>query len=423
MAYKQDIQNCFSDKIGDGGLSRSLFSDVLEKLKVNSKSITTYQNGRILPLINIVKKTDDIHEIENIANKVRKDFTTLVVLGTGGSTLNPQSMVALQQDLNPDFKIYFAYNTDPFLTEKLYNGIEIKNTAFLITSKSGGTVEVLAHTLQSISKIKEAGIKDIGKHFFIISDPINSTLRDIGKQIGATILDHELNIGGRFSTFTNVGLLPALVAGLDAKLLRKGAAKVAEDFLSKEISPPLEGAALSITAMKSGLPITVFMPYIDSLNPVTTWICQIWAESLGKNGNGSTPIRASGTLDQHSQLQLYLDGAADKLFTIMGIEQTKIGPVINSSILENIDIPYLQNKSFGEINMAAQTGTAMTLCKKGRPVRMFSLTNLNEESLGALMMHFTLETILIAQFLEINAFDQPAVEGGKVLARKILGQA
>lgn len=422
MPYKQDIQSCFSDRIGKGGLSLDLFSSVLDEIKLAASNIKTYQNGRILPLVNIVKREDDLEEIENLAKKIRKDFHNLVVLGTGGSSLNPQSIVALRRQLNPDFKIFFAYNTDPFFAEELYNSLDITKTAFLITSKSGNTVEVLAHTLFSISRVKEAGIKDIGKRFFIISDPLENALRNIGTQIGATILNHELNIGGRFSTFTNVGLFPALIAGLNARLFRQGAAKVVDNFFSSENSYPIEGATLSVTAMKSGLPMTVFMPYIESLNPVATWICQVWAESLGKEGKGSTPIRATGTLDQHSQLQLYLDGPADKLLNIIGIKNIKTGPLISNNIIENLNIPYLDNKTFGEVNNAAQTGTIMTIGKKGRPVRLLTLNDLNEESLGALMMHFTLETILIAQWFGINAFDQPAVEDGKILARKILSE-
>ncbi len=418
--YKQNIDDCFADKIGGSGLIRKDFNACVEKVVAAKNSLQAYQNGRILPLFKRVTENDDIASLQEIADKIRHDFTTLIVLGTGGSTLNPQSMVALRQELNPAFKIYFADNIDPFFTEQLFAGINLHKTAFLATSKSGGTVEVLAHALLSLSKMEQAGIKNPGKHFFIITDSASSVLRNIGTEIGATILDHESDIGGRFSTFTKVGLLPALVAGLNAKLFRTGAAQVVTNFMENSNNYPTQGAALALTAMDAKLGITVFMPYLEALKPFTTWVCQIWAESLGKNGKGSTPIRAAGTLDQHSQLQLYLDGPADKLFNIIGIEDTKIGPIINSHFTDNPGASYLEGKFFGEVNMAAQVGTAITIANKGRPVRNISLTKLDEESLGALMMHFTIETILVAQALDINAFDQPAVEDGKILARKIL---
>jgi len=422
MLYKQDIENCFADKIGGNGIVRLEFEASCTRAISAKNKIKNYQNGKIQALLEMVKGGDDIAALKEIANKIRRDFTALIVLGTGGSTLNPQSLVALKQDLNQDFKIYFADNLDPFFTESLLAGIDINKTAFLATSKSGGTIEVLAHTLLCLSRLESAGINDIGRRFFIISDPLPSILRDIGKEIGATILNHEADIGGRFSTFTNVGLLPALVAGLDVAAFRRGAVAVVDDFLENERSYPLEGAALAISAMNSNLPINVFMPYIEALKPFTTWVCQIWAESLGKDGKGSTPVRAAGTLDQHSQLQLYLDGPADKLFNIIGMENAKIGPVINSRFTKIPSMAYLEGKYFGEVNMAAQSGTAASISSNGRPVRIISLKKLDEEALGSLMMHFTLETILTAQMLEINAFDQPAVEEGKALARKILGQ-
>jgi len=422
MLYKQDIANCFANKIGGNGILRSEFDSARARSLSAKTELKTYQNGRILPLLKRVVENDDVDSLKEVAEKIRRDFECLIVLGTGGSTLNPQTIVALKRELNHDFKIYFADNLDPLFIEILLSGIDITKTAFLATSKSGGTIEVLAHTLLCISKLEELGIKDLGRRFFIISDPIPSVLRSIGEEIGATILEHESDIGGRFSTFTKVGLLPALVAGLDVNSFRHGAASVVDDFLKNDNSYPLEGAALAIAAMNSKLPINVFMPYIEALKPFTTWVCQIWAESLGKNGKGSTPVRAAGTLDQHSQLQLYLDGPADKLFNIIGMEDAKIGPIINSRFTKIPEISYLQGKYFGEVNMAAQSGTAASISRNGRPVRIISMKKLDEESLGALMMHFTLETILTAQMLEINAFDQPAVEEGKILARKILGQ-
>jgi glucose-6-phosphate isomerase len=421
MHYTQDLENCFADNIGGSAIWRENF-DTACKLAISAKKmLDSYQHGKLLPILKRVVENDDIAILQEVAEKIRRDFECLIVLGTGGSTLNPQSIVALKQKLNHDFKIYFADNLDPIFTEILLAGIDIHKTAFLATSKSGGTIEVLAHTLIFITKLEEAGIKDLGRRFFIISDSNQSVLRKIGQEIGATILEHEADIGGRFSTFTKVSLLPALVAKLDVNAFRQGAAGVVNNFLQNDLSYPLEGAALAITAMNANLPINVFMPYIEALKPFTTWVCQIWAESLGKDGKGSTPVRASGTLDQHSQLQLYIAGPADKLFNIIGMENAKIGPIINSRFAKIPEIAYLQDKYFGDVNMAAQQGTAASISKNGRPVRLISLKKLDEESLGALMMHFTLETILAAQMLQINAFDQPAVEEGKILARKILG--
>lgn len=422
MVYKQDITDCFADKIGGSGLLRDEFSANLKKVISAKSGIKKYQNGAVLPLLAAVKKPENIELLKQVANKIREGFTSLVILGTGGSTLNPQSVVALRQDVNPDFKIYFVDNIDPYFMDNLFSGIDLHKTAFLAISKSGGTIEVVAQLLLAIAKVEDAGINNIGRHFFIITEPTNNNLCKIGEQIGATILNHDIDIGGRFSTFTNVGLLPAIVAGLDADLFCKGASGVVDDFFAGDDNYPLQGAAMALTAMDSGLCISVFMPYFEALKPFSSWICQVWAESLGKNGHGSTPLKVVGTLDQHSQLQLYLDGPKDKIFSIFGVKNKKSGPSINSRFTSLPGLGDVEGKTIAEINMAALGGTAASLAEMGRPVRMFDMNKLNEESLGALMMHFALETILVAQVLNINAFDQPAVEAGKVLSRKMLAK-
>lgn len=420
MLYTQNIQQCFADIIGGGRVLRKEFDANTKKISAAKSDIKNYQNGTALAILESAK-APDTHSLHEIAEKIRNDFECVVILGTGGSTLNPQTILALQNNFNPQFQIYFADNIDPVFIKNLFAGINIKKTAFLAISKSGGTVETVAQMLFSIAQLEKAGMREIGNSFFIITDPAPSIIRNIGQEIGATILNHEAAIGGRFSTFTNVSLLPALIAGLDAKLFCSGADSVVKNFFTNENTSPEEGAALALTAMNAGFSMNVFMPYVQSLKPFTAWLCQIWAESLGKGGNGSTPLQALGTLDQHSQLQLYLDGAADKLFNIIGVDNNYANVAISSKFTSSENISYLEGKTFADINLASQNGTVAALAGKFRPVRVFALQRLDEESLGSLMMHFILETILTAQVLGINAFDQPAVEDGKVRARNILG--
>jgi glucose-6-phosphate isomerase len=160
------------------------------------------------------------------------------------------------------------------------------------------------------------------------------------------------------------------------------------------------------------------MPYVDSLRPFTFWYRQIWAESLGKDGKGTLPVSAMGTVDQHSQLQLYLDGPADKLFTLILIKN------IDSSRLPaatgEVDLGYLNGKSLGDLLDASQRATAEILVRNGRPTRVLRIARVDEEAIGALMAHYQLETILAARLLGVDPFDQPAVEQGKRLAREYL---
>jgi glucose-6-phosphate isomerase len=164
------------------------------------------------------------------------------------------------------------------------------------------------------------------------------------------------------------------------------------------------------------------MPYVDRLAPFGLWYRQLWAESLGKDGKGTTPIRAMGTVDQHSQLQLYLAGPADKLVTLIMLDSAGQGQAVPPDLAGDRELAYLSGKRMGDLLEAEQRATAATLVRQGRPTRAFRLATLDEKSLGALLMHFMLETIIAADLLGVNAFDQPAVEEGKILARQYLGE-
>ena len=221
-----------------------------------------------------------------------------------------------------------------------------------------------------------------------------------------------------------VGMLPALIAGLDAAAVRAGAGAVLSDVLATgdpASCPPVAGAALAVgLARERGAVMSVLFPYIDRLAPFALWYRQLWAESLGKDGLGTTPLRAMGTVDQHSQLQLYLDGPADKMFTVIMGPSAGTGPLIDPDLRT---IPLSRRCCGGTwaiCSTPASARTAETLAARGRPVRVMTLEAVDERSLGALMMHFMLETIIAAHLLGVDPFDQPAVEEGKVLARRYM---
>jgi glucose-6-phosphate isomerase len=157
------------------------------------------------------------------------------------------------------------------------------------------------------------------------------------------------------------------------------------------------------------------MPYADQLRLFALWYCQLWAESLGKEGKGTTPVAALGTVDQHSQLQLYLAGPKDKFFTLIAPRWEGKGDEIESAL-----VPEFTHKTMGDLFSAELKATYETLKRNHCPVRLITLDKMGEESLGALMMHFIIETILTSYLEEVNAFDQPAVEEGKILAREYL---
>jgi glucose-6-phosphate isomerase len=234
------------------------------------------------------------------------------------------------------------------------------------------------------------------------------------------VLDHDPGVGGRFSVLTNVGLLPASILGLDIAAVRAGAAAALAPVLEKRAPadvPSAVGAAVSVAA---GKPITVMMAYADRLERFTRWYVQLWAESLGKDGKGTTPLAALGPVDQHSQLQLFNAGPRDKLFTIVTAAATGRGPRIEADLAKLAGEPDFAGKTMGDLVAAQGRATAETLAKNGCPVRTMHLAKLDEKSLGELLMHFMLETIIAAHLIGVDAFDQPAVEEGKVLAKTYL---
>jgi glucose-6-phosphate isomerase len=229
-------------------------------------------------------------------------------------------------------------------------------------------------------------------------------------------------VGGRYSVLTNVGLLPAAAVGLDITAIRGGAGVALAPVLASR--PPAEvpaavGAALAVT-LGASKPMSVMLAYADRLERFTRWYVQLWAESLGKDGKGTTPIAALGPVDQHSQLQLYLAGPRDKLFTVVTVGAAGRGPRIADDLARLAGEPDFAGKTIGDLVAAQGRATIETLAKNGCPVRSIHIDTLDEASIGELLMHFMLETIIAAHLLGVDPFDQPAVEEGKVLAKKYL---
>jgi len=270
------------------------------------------------------------------------------------------------------------------------------------------------------------GRKSPAERCLILTEPKDNPLRRLAERESIRLIDHDPGIGGRFSVLSNVGVLPALIAGLDAEALRRGAEAALSETLSAKTpraAPAALGAAVSVgLAELHNLRATVLMPYADQLAPFGLWYRQLWAESLGKSGKGTAPICALGAVDQHSQLQLYLDGPADKMFTIVMLGQAGKGRRVPADLAADPDLAYLAGRAMGDLMEAEQQATADSLMQRGRPIRVIRLERLDEERLGALLMHFILETLIAADLFGVPAFGQPAVEQGKVLARRYLGE-
>ncbi|MGH6969422.1 MAG: glucose-6-phosphate isomerase, partial [Stellaceae bacterium] len=303
----------------------------------------------------------------------------------------------------------------------LFDALDPAKTGLIAISKSGGTAETL---VQFFACVDWLGKRNTARTI-VVTEPKPNPLRALAAARKLRTLDHDPNIGGRYSVLSNVGLLPAMIAGIDVAALRRGAGAVLEATLAAKDprdAVPAVGAAVSVALnQRHGIISTVVMPYVDRLAHFGLWFRQLWAESLGKDGKGTTPIRAVGTVDQHSQLQLYLDGPADKMFSLVMLAQAGKGPRLPAK-LPDASLAYLAGKRMGDLIDAEQRATAQTLIRNGRPTRIFIIERLDAKAIGALLMHYMLETMIAAELWGVNAFDQPAVEQGKVLARQYLGE-
>jgi len=436
MLYEHLSESCLTARIGEGGLSAEGLRHALLATGPALDRLRAQQRDGSLPLLQLPARGDDLPPCRDLAADFRARFSHVLVLGTGGSSLGGQTIAALvQRGAGPPRDgplLVFLDTVDPQEIEALTAGLDLARTGMVAISKSGGTAETLAQLLVLLPRFEAAlGRAALARHVAAITEPADNPLRRLAGRYGLTCLDHDPGVGGRYSALSNVGLLPALIAGLDAAALRRGAAQVLTSTL--EAARPAEalpalGAAIAIGLLNERrVTQSVLMPYVARLDSFGLWYRQLWAESLGKDGTGTTPIRALGPVDQHSQLQLYLAGPRDKLFTLIQLDTAGTGPTVDPGsapdLAEDPALAYLGGRHLGDLLDAMARATAETLAKHGHPVRVLRLAKLDEEVLGALFMHFMLETIIAAELLGVNPFDQPAVEEGKVLARRYLSES
>ena len=235
----------------------------------------------------------------------------------------------------------FYDNLDGGTLEGVLKTLDLADRRFIVTSKSGGTAETLAQVIATLSAVKAAGLEaQIPKLFLGITEPAQpgkaNGLRTLLAKFGIPMLEHHTGIGGRFSCLTNVGLMPALARGLDARAIRAGAKTVIDALLAaktpQDFAPAVGAATAVALAKEKGISNLVMMPYADKLGRFSAWFVQLWAESLGKGGEGTTPIGAVGPLDQHSQLQLFMDGPRQHYLTILRIASAGKGPKIDAEL-------------------------------------------------------------------------------------------
>lgn len=377
-------------------------------------------------------------ELEQSSRAVYKKFSDrkfFIHVGIGGSSLGPEMIVnALGKNAT---QFIFINNIDP---EEIYSQLnflkveKLENCLFYFVSKSGGTAEPLA-ALAIITQIFDSqGINpsQYKDYFVFATDPLKSELLTLAKKWDITTLEIPSDVGGRFSALTPVGFLPALFSGMDLVSFLTGARDLQKELLAEDNKKnDLISVAEFFYHLKQDKKIsqTVLMPYSSKLRLFSFWFTQLWAESLGKKKNnkgeiintGFTPIASYGATDQHSQVQLFMEGPNDKVYII--IEILKFSHDFSlKSVLKSDNLEKLSSFTLSQLMKAEMEGTIKALRKEKRPIIHLQIPANDEYHLGQLILFFESLTALMGDYLMIDPFDQPGVEAGKIYAFEFLNQ-
>ncbi len=438
--YQQSVAGCLDGAIGSHGLSQATLSAWVARTEPHLEALREDYAKHRLPLLRIAGETADLSAAIAALKTLSQGAKTIVFFGTGGSGLGGQTLAQLAgwnipggadiaQRKRPRTRFYD--NLDAQTLHGALAALDLATTRFVVTSKSGGTAETLAQAIITLSAVKAAGLEaQIPNMFLGITEPANvatpNGLRALFASLSIPMLEHHTGIGGRFSCLTNVGLMPALARGLDGAAIRAGAQSVIEAMLQAKSAAdfaPAVGAATAIALSKErGIRTLVMMPYADRLSKFSAWYVQLWAESLGKGGEGTSPIAALGPLDQHSQLQLFMDGPREHYITVVRVADAGEGARIDADMANIANASFMAGRTAGEVVSAQAHAVPEALARAGRPVRTIDFVKLDEATLGSLLMHFMIETILAGRLLGLDPFDQPAVELAKILTKERLGK-
>ena len=369
-----------------------------------------------LPALNIAKNSELLNLTIEKTESFKQHKTKFVVFGTGGSNLGARALINILVD-QPD-NILFFDNIDPLFFQSQILKLDFAITGFIVISKSGTTPETLSQlgTIVNIANEKNI-LNTLYNNMMVITEFKDSPLFNIAKKNNCLLLEHQDDIGGRYSVFSNVGMVPAIIAGLNVKKIHEGVVKVLN---KNDFNNPFKFAQMFKYSVANNFSSSVLMTYSDGLNYFGKWYLQLWAESIGKQNRGVTALHATGTTDQHSQLQLYLDGPKDKFFTIINSNYKNKGLLIDSQLMKDESIDYLVNKKMGDLMHAEQDATIDTFKLNGFKFREIFIESIDEENIGMLMANSIIETIAACIYFDVNPFDQPAVEQGKVLTKKYL---
>ncbi|MHC4744801.1 MAG: glucose-6-phosphate isomerase [Planctomycetota bacterium] len=435
-------KNVLSDVIGkEHGISPPQFDQIAAETTPLIPWLNSEKGAGNTPYRSLPFRTDIRDRVKNLVADVKNDCDTLVVFGIGGSALGN---IAVQTALNPYMynidpnqripegeqsprpRLFVFDNVDPAQLASFFDwlGDGLERTIFNVISKSGRTSETAAQFLYARDLLQtRLGPEACKKQIIATTDENQGTLRNIVRHEGYRSLIVPDGVGGRFTVLSAVGLFSAAMCGIDIDALLAGAADMDERVSCEDFknNPAAINAAINHHYYNRGKRNAVIMPYACALKDMADWFRQLWAESLGKandlHGNkvyiGPTPIKALGTTDQHSQVQLYREGPNDKLFTFLDVENfdrdLEIGPALESAP----ELGFLAGKKISSLLNNEKKATEYALLEDKRPCLTVTFPEVNAYTVGQFIYLFEVTTSFVGKMFNINPYDQPAVELGK----------
>ncbi|WDL77824.1 glucose-6-phosphate isomerase [Helicobacter winghamensis] len=370
------------------------------------------------------KDNQEIFDYLEYNTKFLESITNIIIVGIGGSSLGTKAIDTLlsHQNNRKKIKLRFLEHTDPIMIQKDLRRVKYEDTLFIVISKSGLTVETTSlfkYILTRFSLLKS----DRKNHLLAITDS-NSPLQKWCQKERIQNITISPNIGGRFSVLSAVGLLPLAILGYDIKKILQGAKQINDDFFINRKDNILK-KALFLAKNETTYPINVLFSYSSVFRHFNAWYVQLWGESLGKldtyqQKRGLTPIALIGSIDQHSFLQLIMQGPANKTITFLSVENLSQKPLYIPDIsLEGLEeTDFVNQTSFNQLLKLQCISTKESVISQNVPVDSIVLDSLNEQSVGALVFYYELLTSCVGILLQIDTYNQPGVEFGKKILRE-----
>jgi len=439
-----DYGNLLASRVGGGLESDRLAGDLQDRFASAHTAVEERRAGGDMGFFDLPYAADTVRQVSELADGFGQWFEDVVVLGIGGSGLG--AVVIRDALLGPFWnersdderehfpRLHVVDNPDPFTFRSVLSRLDPAKTLFNVVSKSGSTAETMAQYLVA-REWMEDGV-DPAKahgHFLFTTDPALGALRQIAEAEGIPSLPVPENVGGRFSVLSPVGLLPAAVCGVDLEALLAGAAAMEDRCRTGELASNPAGilaVALHCADTEQHRPIHVFMPYADRLRSLSLWFQQLWAESLGKartvdgeaGFTGPTPMASVGATDQHSLLQLLMEGPQDKVVLFVAVEEPGVDVPIPDRHPGIPSLSYLGGHSLGSLLDTERRATAEALRQAGRPNATLVLSEIDARGLGELFMLLEIATVYAGALYGVDPMDQPGVELGKQLTYGLMGR-